>query len=114
MFTKQRSTPWNNGDKVQVVFPGNGMLTNCEVIAVITPKKGEPLYDIEVPFQHHDFDGEPGEGAPMKSGKFRLHKVRQWFLSYTQDDWDKMRQEEGESTTVESLLPALGEIMKPS
>lgn len=96
MFTKQRPTPWNNGDKVQVVFPGNGILTNCEVIAVITPKKGEPLYDIEVPFQHVDFDGEPDPNVAAKTGKFRIHKVRQWFLSYTQEEWDRMKKEEAE------------------
>jgi len=91
MFTKKYPTTWNNGDKVQVVFPGNGILTNCEVIGTYTPKKGEPLYDIAVPFQHEDFDGEPEPDAPIKTGVFRLHKVRQWFLSYTQEDWDKMK-----------------------
>ncbi len=86
---------WQNGDKVQIVFPGNGKLQG-KIIKVAFPRRGEPLYDVEIPFEHWDYDGEPDPKATEpKTGFFRIHGLRQWFLSHTQEDWDKMRSWKG-------------------
>lgn len=81
------------GQIVQVVFPGNAILKDCKIIKVAFPERGEPLYDVEVPFHHYDFDGELDPKAPVKNGFQRLYGLRQWFISYTQKDWDNMKNE---------------------
>lgn len=73
---------WQNGDKVQVVFPGNGKLQG-KIIKVSFPVQGETRYCVEIPYEHDKEDGQPGY--------FRIHDVPQWFLSHTQEDWDKMQ-----------------------
>ena len=85
---------WQLGDKVLVVFPGNGILQNGRIVKVSFTMLGtEPRYDVEIPFAKNDFDdiGEPNAGA---KGYFRIHDLPQWFLSYTQEEWDKMRKDE--------------------
>lgn len=88
---------WQLGDKVQVVFPGNGKLQG-KVIKVAFTEYGETRYDVEVPFDHAEGDTDaPGykpHTSTERKGYFRIHGVDQWFLSYTQEEWDKMRAEE--------------------
>lgn len=89
---------WQLKDKVQVVFPGNGTLQGT-VVKVAFTEHSEPLYDVEIPFEHYDYEGEPGLNSSMpEKGFFRIHGLRQWFLSHTQEDWDKMQKEEGDSS----------------
>ena len=106
-MSKYKNLPseWQLEDNVQVVFPGNGKLWG-RVVKVAFAEHGEPLYDVEVPFDHHDYDCEPAPGAPMLKGAFRIHGLRQWFLSHTQEDWDKMQQSS-------SLLPIFEQICRP-
>lgn len=96
---------WQLGDNVQVIFPENGKLQG-RVIKVSFTEHGEMRYDIEVPFAHTQNDGEP---VAARRGYFRIHGVDQYFLSYTQEDWDKMR----EADKQKSLLPAMGELARP-
>lgn len=87
---------WQNGDKVQVVFPSNGKLQG-KIIKVSFKEHGEPIYDVEVPYAndpHATGDDFPGDPEFDTKGFFRLHSVPQWFISYTQEAWDKMRAEE--------------------
>ena len=85
---------WQLGDRVQVVFPGNGKLQG-KIIQVSFTEYGETRYNVEIPFDHTDEkDGKPS------TGYFRIHGVDQYFLSYTQEDWDKMQQEELKTQTV--------------
>jgi hypothetical protein len=88
-------TYWQIDNNVQVIFPGNGKLQG-KIVKVSFPKYGETLYDIEIPFDRNESDEEPdSEDQPaIKKGFFRIHGVNQWFLSHTQEDWDKMRANE--------------------
>jgi hypothetical protein len=81
---------WQLGDKVQVVFPGNGKLQG-KIIQVSFTEYGETRYNIEIPFDHTDYDEEQEAG---RTGYFRIHGVDQYFISYTQEEWDKIRAEE--------------------
>lgn len=94
MNKQKLPSAWQPGDIANVVFPDNAILRDGKIFKVAFSEYGEPLYDVDIPFNHNDFDGEPEKGAPLKTGYFRLHGVRQWFLSYTQGEWDKMRAEE--------------------
>jgi len=86
MNTQQLPSSWQLGDKVQVVFSGNGILQG-KIIKVAFTEYGESRYDVEVPFDHTADDGSPAKGY------FRIHGVDQYFLSYTQEDWDAMKAE---------------------
>ena len=88
---------WQLRDKVSVVFPDNGVLKNGRIVKVSFTTCGEePRYDVEIPFSKSDFNdpGEPNAGA---KGYFRIHDLPQWFLSYTQEEWDEMRKNEKNS-----------------
>jgi hypothetical protein len=50
----------------------------------------EPLYDVDVPFHSSDAEGDSNSDYPPKTGFFRLHGVKQRFISYSQEDWDEM------------------------
>jgi hypothetical protein len=88
---------WQLGDQVQVIFPNNGKLQG-KIVKVAFTEHSEPLYDVEVYFTHWDFNGEPEPGSEdakkNKTGFFRIHGLRQWFISYTQEEWDKMADKE--------------------
>lgn len=88
MSIQKLPSTWQNGDPVQVVFPGNGKL-HGKIIKVAFTEHGETRYDVEVPFTHDDEGRNPGS-----TGYFRIHGVDQYFLSYTQQEWDKMIAEE--------------------
>lgn len=77
---------WQLGDNVQVVFPENGTLKG-KIIKVSFMQHEETRYDVEVPFAHTDYDGQQEVG---RTGYFRIHGVDQYFLSHTQEDWDKI------------------------
>ena len=92
---------WQIDDRVQVIFPSNGKL-HGKIIKVSFPKHGEVLYDVEIPYTTNEGDSEPEAG---KRGFFRIHGVDQWFLSHTQEDWDKMN---GKG----SILPQFEQLLK--
>jgi len=81
---------WQIDDKVQVIFPSNGKLQG-KIIKVSFPKHGEVLYDVEISYTTNEGDTEPEAG---RRGFFRIHGVDQWFLSHTQEDWDKMQKDD--------------------
>jgi len=83
MTIQQLPSSWQLTDKVQVVFPGNGKLQG-KIIKVAFTEYGETRYDVEVPYEHSTDDGK------LVTGYFRIHGVDQYFLSYSQEDWDKM------------------------
>lgn len=86
------------GQTVSVVFPGNATLKNCKIVKVAFTDHSDPLYDVDVPFSQYDYDNEPdqsGEEYPPKTRFARLHALRQWFISYSDQDWDRMRATEG-------------------
>lgn len=106
MNTQQLPSSWQLDDNVQVIFPGNGKLQG-KIIKVSFPRHGEVLYDIEIPYNTNEGDFEPEAG---KRGHFRIHGVDQWFLSFTQEHWDKMREQEDDKG---SLLPVFEQLVKP-
>jgi hypothetical protein len=76
---------WQLEDKVQVVFNENAVLKSCKIIKVAFTEYGETRYDVEVPYHHYsDKDGQ------RMTSYFRIHGVDQYFLSYSQEDWDKI------------------------
>ncbi len=93
---KNLPSAWQLGDTVQVVFPDNGILKNCKIIKISFKERGEPLYDVEVPFlnSYTDSDEVSESKQSEKMAFFRIHDLRQWFLSYTQEDWDKLKLQE--------------------
>lgn len=92
MSTKLPSS-WQLGDKVQVVFTGNAILKDCRVVKVAFREHNrEPLYDVEVPYEEGDYEETRAAEGGIRF--FRIHAIPQWFLSYTQEDWDKMQVEE--------------------
>lgn len=95
MNKQKLPSSWQLGDKIQVVFPGNGILQG-KIIKVAFTEYGETRYDVEIPFTHDDEGRNPGS-----TGFFRIHSVDQYFLSYTQDDWNKMKVDE--SRQIKSL-----------
>lgn len=114
-MTKQKSnlpSAWQNGDRVQVVFPGNGKLQG-KIIRVSFPEYGQTRYDVEVPFEQDGDNNAIPEYAdrgdatrePVRTGYFRIHNVAEWFLSYLQEDWDRMQVEE---KAPPSMLDAFG------
>lgn len=90
---KELPSGFQCGQIVSVVFPGNATLRNCKITKVAFTEHSEPLYDVDVPFSQHDYDNDPdqpGEQYPPKTRFARLHALRQWFISCSQDDWNKM------------------------
>lgn len=79
---------WQLMDNVQVCFPGNGKLQG-RIIKVAFDGGKEARYDVEIPFDTTGTEHEVG-----RKGFFRLHGIDQYFLSHTQEDWDKMQAEE--------------------
>lgn len=126
-MTKERSqlpSGFQLGQIVSVVFPGNNapdpaILHNCRITKIAFTDHNDPLYDVDVPFTHYNYDeedydyGKPFERA--KTGFVRLHALRQWFLSYTQEDWDKMQVEEKASPSMlDDFGKAIGMIPEKS
>jgi hypothetical protein len=84
----QLPSSWQLDDNVQVVFPGNGKLQG-RIIKVAFDGGREAMYDVEIPFNNAGEEHEIG-----RKGFFRLHGVNQYFLSHTQEDWDKMQKDD--------------------
>lgn len=96
--TQKLPSGWQLGNEVQVVFPDNGKLQG-KIIKVSFKEQGEPIYDIAVPYAndpHATGDNYPGGPEFGTKGFFRLHSVPQWFISYTQKDWDEIRKADKE------------------
>lgn len=91
---------WQINQNVQVVFPGNSKLQG-KIVKVAFNSFGDTLYDVSVPFVH------TGDG--QKEGHFRIHGVGEWFLSHTQEDWDKMN---GKNPQEEKQCPDCGADLK--
>jgi hypothetical protein len=91
-------------EKIQVVFPDNGKLQG-RIIKVSFTDYGKVLYDVEVPFSAGP-EGIDGDG--VATGYFRIHGLDNWFISYTQEDWDKMRA--GEEQVAYSERRAVEEV----
>jgi hypothetical protein len=64
---------WAIGDRVSVIFPGNGGIDEATVCKIAFDKHNI-LYDVIVPFKHYTADDR------NETGFTRLHSIRQWHL----------------------------------
>lgn len=67
---------FQRGDTVNVLFPDNALLKDCTVIKVSFPLKGEPLYDVQVPFRYY----LECAGKESVKGYARIHSLKEWHL----------------------------------
>jgi hypothetical protein len=56
---------------------------------------------VEIPFSAGSDPEVIGAGETI--GHFRLHGVDNWFISYTQEEWDEMRSNEPEMIYAAAL-----------
>lgn len=69
---------FQRGDIVNVIFPNNGILTECRVVKVSFSEHGTPRYDVDVPFDY--IPHFKMEEADLTAGKARLHSIKEWHL----------------------------------
>lgn len=74
---------FNIGDKVNVLFPNNGILKDCRVAKVSFSNGATPRYDLDVPFDYvPNFNMEDTQ---LVSGTARIHSIKEWHLRDPQD-----------------------------
>lgn len=78
---KKLPSLWQLGDYVSATFPGNGLLKRCKVIKIAFTEHSEPLYDIEVPFEHYqgNYVHDDVPETPSISCA-RIHGLKEWHL----------------------------------